>query len=211
MKMNKYIITLERELKVQFRIPVFAETAPEGVRIVNRAIQKSGNVLIGSSLSLGDLPPVEWIIHLDGIDEDVSIREDSPSPLAEDLLTAYRFLEAAGYNYQGEDGEDALAADDAPLFTKPIWTEDGAGSDSFLQVWATYESEPGVYKFQIEAILYPTGRGEIEKGEAPFRVRFQDKQYFISAKELPMAIEVYERIFLEFITALRTATRPSSI
>lgn len=209
--MNRYIIALERELRVQFKISVLAEDAPEGVRIVNQVIRESGNVLIASSLSLGDLPPVEWIIPLDGIDEDVSIIKDAAPPLAKDMLTAYRFLEAAGYNYQGEDGEDALAADDAPLFIKPIWTEDGAGSDSFLQVRATYESESGVYQFQIEAILYPTGRGDIEKGEAPFRVRFQDKQYFMSATELPMAIEVYETLFTEFIKVLRSASDRSSI
>ena len=209
--MNRYIFVTHKILEGSVQIPVDAGTPGEALRIINAALAGNKFVLLGETDLSGDLPPASWRLRLDGgLDETMFVGEDVP-PLADDLWRAHRTLEAAGYGYTWSgtgDFKETLARDDAPLFIKPVWTEDGAGVDAFLQVRARYEDDSVGYGFRIEATLYPTGRGDLARGEAPFRVKFEDKQYFIGAEELQLAVGIYETKFLELIAFLRKNNLP---
>ena len=208
--MKRYIFTVSHVAEAAVQLPIDAETPAAALRSVNATLARHQYRLLGTIDYADDQPPAAWMMRLSGaLDETMLSGEDVP-PLADDLRRAYRMLDAAGYGYAWSgagDPEEALARDDTPLFTKPIWTEDESGVNAYLQVRAAYEDDEVGYGFRLEAILYPTGRGELARGEVPFRARFEDKQYFIGTDELPEALAAYEKKFLELINLIRKNNR----
>jgi len=199
--MTGYIFIL-REIKADLQFIVPAANRTEAVKQANEDLRETESLILGTGLAEPDFHSAEWRIKLESeIDETMIAGE---TPLAtDDLLEAHRVLDQMGYDYQGD--AEMLGADDAPLFTKVLWTEDGLGSDAFLRVRARLDTDAGVYNFHIEAVLYPTGRGDLKRGEAFYAVDFRDKQRAITAGDLPQAIEIYERKFTELIQILRRA------
>ena len=208
--MKKYLFIIDERIKTKAQLRAGAESADEAARLIRAELRKNKFVVIAvGRRGDGDLPPLEFLLDLEDGIEVLRLAGEETRSLADDLLVAARRLEEAGYDYQRAGGAETLALDENPHFMKPVWTEDGAGVDAFLHVRGDFDTDAGVHRFRIEAILYPTGRGDLRRGEAPFRVRFEDKQHFIGAAELPLAIEVYETKFLELINLLRNNTTPN--
>jgi hypothetical protein len=199
--MTGYIFIL-RQVKADLQFTVTAATRGEAVKLASEALQETGSLIFGAGLTEPDFHSAEWMIKLENKIDETMIAGETPLA-ADDLLEAHRVLEQMGYDYQGNN--EMLGADDAPLFTKVLWTEDERGSDAFLRVRARLDSDSGVHNFHIEAVLYPTGRADLKRGEAFYAVDFRDKQYAITATDLPQAIEIYERKFTELIQILRRA------
>src|SRR6476660_8547958 len=116
--MTGYIFIL-REIKADLQFTVPAANRTEAVKQANEALRETENLILGTGLAEPDFHSAEWRINLESeIDETMIAGE---TPLAtDDLLKAHRVLEQLGYDYQGAD--EMLGADDAPLFTKVLWT-----------------------------------------------------------------------------------------
>lgn len=180
---------------------VVANSRDQAVELANTALEERQEA---SSLFIGSPVREAYACLEPSVKVDTSmIIEEIPFEISE-LKRVCEWLDTQGFDYQDPDH---LAEDEEPIFTKPMYTEDGEGIYAFIQVRAHWDLNIEAYSYRIEAILYPVGLARKVEGDTKliYGVQFQDKQAYTTADELPEILQAYEVKFRKLITVLRDA------